>query len=191
MQLTLKEEFRRLYCEANVLYWAKALLKMMYNYIDSSMNEADKPPFEIPHLCFIDTGLLLVYSNRPNTSKGPGNTQTGMVSTVYLAEELIPLSNDVDFMKYIHNGNAASCWLANATANEIMEFLAFTQHVQYFKTGSQVYISDYQGTFKSSIAVIQHKLIPSFRESITVDRTTNSYTPVRSVAALNPMYKMN
>ncbi|KAL4072558.1 hypothetical protein V8B97DRAFT_2023342 [Scleroderma yunnanense] len=144
MQLTLKEEFRRLYCEANVLYWAKALLKMMYNYIDSSMNEADKPPFEIPHLCFIDTGLLLVYSNRPNTSKGPGNTQTGMVSTVYLAEELIPLSNDVDFMKYIHNGNAASCWLANATANEIMEFLAFTQHVQYFKTGSQVYISDYQ-----------------------------------------------
>ncbi|KAI5990982.1 hypothetical protein EDD15DRAFT_2169762 [Pisolithus albus] len=31
-------------------------------------------------------------------------------------------------------------------AEEITVFLAFTQHVQYVKTGGQVYISDYQGS---------------------------------------------
>ena len=47
-------------------------------------------------------------------------------------------------MKYIHNGNVVPCDLVDTEADEIAEYLAFTQHVQYAKTDSQMYISDYQ-----------------------------------------------
>jgi len=65
---------------------------------------------------------------------------------MYLGKELIPTPSDgEDFVKYIHNGDAAPCDLLDPDVENIAQFLAFTQHVQYVKTGKQVYISDYQG----------------------------------------------
>jgi len=123
----------------------------MYDFIDCTINDASAlPPFEIPCLCFIDAGLVFAYlfatvttnaSEKTGQSVRPGGT----VSTIYLAEELIPTSLEGEFVKYIHNGNVVPCDLFDTKADEIAEFLAFTQHVQYVKTNGQVYISDYQG----------------------------------------------
>ncbi|KAI6163399.1 hypothetical protein EDD17DRAFT_1507387 [Pisolithus thermaeus] len=66
------------------------------------------------------------------------------VNIAYLVKEFIAMSSD-KFVKYIHNSNAEPCLLVDMKAEEIAEFLAFTQHIQYIKTGGQVYISDYQG----------------------------------------------
>jgi len=150
---TLKDESNILYREANVLYWAKSLLKMTYKFIDHAIdNNKVAPPFEIPHVRFVDAGLLLAYSD-VSVAITEGASQaakpTGTVSTVYLAEELIPTS-DGDFMKYIHNSDAAPCSFLDRTEDKIAKFLAFTQHVQYVKTGSQVYVSNYQGMLKST-----------------------------------------
>lgn len=147
---TLKDESNILYREANVLYWVKALLKMTYDFIDCAVQGAEaSPPFEIPRLRFVDAGLLLTYSSAtvapPEGSKRPSKPG-GMVCTMFLAEEFIPITSTASFVKYIHNGNAVPCELINARAEEVALFLAFTQHVQYTKTGGQVYISDYQGS---------------------------------------------
>ena len=150
---TLVDESNLLYREANVLYWAKALLKLTYDFIDHAINDASiLPPFEIPRLHFIDAGLMLAYSFATITTHASEKTQSakpggGIVSTIYLAEELIPTSSEGKFVKYIHNGDAVPCDLFDAKADEIAEFLAFTQHVQYAKMDGQVYISDYQGMF--------------------------------------------
>ncbi|KAL4068881.1 hypothetical protein V8B97DRAFT_2104761 [Scleroderma yunnanense] len=69
---------------------------------------------------------------------------SSMISTMYLAEELITISLDGDFVKYIHNSDAVPCNLLGPEVNSIEQFLAFMQHVQYVKTSGQVYISDYQ-----------------------------------------------
>ncbi|KAI6016397.1 hypothetical protein BKA83DRAFT_4498028 [Pisolithus microcarpus] len=147
---SLKDESSMLYREANVLYWAKALLKMTYDFVDCAIQGAEaSPPFNIPRLRFVDAGLLLTYSSAavapPEGSKRPAKP-SGMVCTMFLAEEFIPTMLDADFVKYIHNGDAVPCDLINARAEEIALFLAFTQHVQYTRTGGQVYISDYQGS---------------------------------------------
>jgi len=148
-RFALKDESNILYCKANVLYWAKALLKMTYEFIDHAIDCAkEPPPFNIPCLCFVDAGLLLAYSNAPAITEGglPLVKTSGIISMMYLGEELIPTPSDgKDFVKYIHNGDAAPCDLLDPDAENIAQFLAFTQHVQYIKTGKQVYISDYQG----------------------------------------------
>ena len=153
-RFTLKDESNILYREANVLYWAKALLKMTYEFIDNAIDSAkEPPPFNIPRLRFVDAGLLLAYSNAPATTEEGGLPlvkTSAVVSMMYLGEELIPtLSDGEDFVKYIHNGDVAPCDLLDPDAENIAQVLAFTQHAQYVKTGGQVYISDYQGIFVS------------------------------------------
>ena len=127
---------------------------MTYEFIDNAIDSAkEPPPFDIPHLRFVDAGLLLAYSNAPATTEEGGLPlvkTSAVVSMMYLGEELIPtLSDGEDFVKYIHNGDVAPCDLLDPDAENIVQFLAFTQHAQYDKTGGQVYISDYQGIFVS------------------------------------------
>ena len=149
----LKDESSMLYREVNVLYWAKALLKMSYDFIDCAINNASAPPpFDIPRLHFIDAGLVLAYSSSvtviaSNTDRMAQPVKPGgsAVNSMYLAEEFIPTPLGKGFKKYIHNGNAVPCDLFDTEADKTAEFLAFTQHVQYAKTNGQVYISDYQG----------------------------------------------
>jgi hypothetical protein len=51
-------------------------------------------------------------------------------------------------VKYISNNNAKprAAVMADPAPAEVAEFLAFTQHVQYWKSGGRVYLSDLQGT---------------------------------------------
>ncbi|KAI6022620.1 hypothetical protein EDC04DRAFT_2575120 [Pisolithus marmoratus] len=141
----LKDECSILYCKANTLYWAKALLQMTYWFVDHAVKDAlVPPPFEVPCLRFVDARLIFAYSDTPLTT-GQSGRAGNAVNVAYLVEEFIPTSMD-KFVKYIHNSNTEPCVLLDTKAEEITDFLAFTQHVQYIKMGGQVYISDYQGT---------------------------------------------
>ena len=136
------DESQRLYREANILYWAITLLDLVYDYIDECITAAEHPPpFNIPRLRFVEAGLLFVHTDRSNGPQAPGGSRSGTVGMTYLAEEII----HGEFFKYIHNGNASPRQFTDPDASEIAKFLSFTQHVQYMKTGGQVYISDYQG----------------------------------------------
>ncbi|KAF8444486.1 hypothetical protein L210DRAFT_3393781 [Boletus edulis BED1] len=163
MHFSLGEEANRLHWEANILYWAKVLLKLTYDYIDHCIDNANQPPlFEIPRLCFVDARLLVGFSEGPLPNAGAsGKQKSGGFSSVYLAEEVITSTGGDDkFVKFIHNGDASPRKLGDPTFDEVTNFLSFTQHIQYVKTGSQVFLSDYQGklctVIKRVIAVNCH-----------------------------------
>lgn len=73
--------------------------------------------------------------------------KAGSVCTAYLIEEL--LLDAESFIKFIHNGTCHTLVEPDKPKYDVAEFLAFTQHVQYFKTGGLAYISDYQGNFNT------------------------------------------
>ncbi|KAH0836810.1 hypothetical protein J3R83DRAFT_8575, partial [Lanmaoa asiatica] len=141
-RLSMGDESRQLYREANVLYWAIALLDLVYRYIDQCIANAEHPPpFSIPQLHFVEAGLLFVLTDRPDASKAPIGTKPTAVGMTFLAEEVI----HGKFFKFIHNGDASPHCFDDTKVDDIAQFLSFTQHVQYIKTSGQVYISDYQG----------------------------------------------
>ncbi|KIK15798.1 hypothetical protein PISMIDRAFT_84359, partial [Pisolithus microcarpus 441] len=134
-----------LFREANVLYWAKSLLKMTYEYIDRAICHATDVSIpdwiaDIPRLRFVEAGLALAYASASKIS----TTSTGSVTGVYLLEEKIDCSN-TKFTKFIHKVQYSSRLKPDHTGFHIAEFLVFTQHVQYIKTDGLAYIPDYQG----------------------------------------------
>ncbi|KIO02087.1 hypothetical protein M404DRAFT_53950, partial [Pisolithus tinctorius Marx 270] len=142
-RFSLGDELLKLHCEANTLYWAKALLTMTYNFIDGMITSVDfPPPFEIPRLHFVEAGLALAHSQ---FMKGPVRPKYGStLCGVYLLEEKIK-GGSAAFTKYIHNMDCGPSLTTDMDGFDIAEFLAFMQHVQYSKTGGLVIISDYQG----------------------------------------------
>ncbi|KAI6106204.1 hypothetical protein EV401DRAFT_2124659 [Pisolithus croceorrhizus] len=69
----------------------------------------------------------------------------GTLCGVYLLEEKIEGGSDT-FIKYIHNMDCGPSLSTDMDGYKITEFLAFTQHVQYAKSGGLVIVSDYQGS---------------------------------------------
>ncbi|KAI6018337.1 hypothetical protein EDC04DRAFT_2576324, partial [Pisolithus marmoratus] len=143
IHLSLGDELPKLHCKVNTLYWAKALLTMTYDFIDGAILSADSPPpFKIPHLHFVEAVLALAHLQ---LTKGLVKPKFGgMVCSVYLLEEKIKGGSAV-FIKYIHNMDCRPSLSADMDGYDIAKFLAFTQHVQYSKTGGLVFVSDYQG----------------------------------------------
>ncbi|KAI6045939.1 hypothetical protein EDC04DRAFT_2558857, partial [Pisolithus marmoratus] len=132
---SLGNELLKLHCEANTLYWAKALLTMTYDFIDSAILSTNSPPpFKIPCLCFIEAGLALAHLQ---LMKGPTKPKGGTICGIYLLEERIE-GGSAAFTKYIHNMDCGPSMSADMHGYDIAEFLAFTQHVQYSKTGGLV-----------------------------------------------------
>ncbi|KAG0709186.1 hypothetical protein DFH29DRAFT_870203 [Suillus ampliporus] len=110
--------------EANVLYWARALLTFSYEYIDHCVsNTSEPPPFHIPRLRFVEAGLALSHDQVQPGHKSKSLTR--MPQAGYLVEELIT----DDFLKYIHN----------------MDCNPMLDPYEYAKTGGLAFISDYQG----------------------------------------------
>jgi hypothetical protein len=131
----ISDELDKLFYEANVLYWSKALLNMTYAFIDRALAANDRSPmFDIPRLRFVEAGLALGYANASGGG-GPRSVsrKAGSVSVAYLVEELIPDPNS--FIKFIHNGTCLLLIDPDEPEYNIAEFLAFMQHVQYVKTG--------------------------------------------------------
>jgi len=139
----LIDEMPKLFREVNVLYWAKALLGLVYNFIDHAVASAsDTPPFNIPCVCFVEAGLALSFF----PGGGKPSSKTGMTRAVFLLEEVIDCGDDNhDFTKFIHNMDPNPLLDADDYGYNFTLFLAFTQHVQYVKTGGLAFISDYQG----------------------------------------------
>ncbi|KAG1847442.1 hypothetical protein C8R48DRAFT_545804, partial [Suillus tomentosus] len=130
----------KLFKEANVLYWARALLTFSYEYIDHCIsNSSEPPPFHIPRLRFVEAGLALSHDQVQPGQKSKSTIR--MPRAGYLVEELIT----DNFLKYIHNMDCNPMLDPYEVGYEIAEFLACTQHIQYAKTGGLAFISDYQG----------------------------------------------
>ncbi|KAG1799496.1 uncharacterized protein BJ212DRAFT_1208721, partial [Suillus subaureus] len=95
-------EIAKLGKEANILYWAHSLLQLTYTFINHCIASSDKPPpFNIPHVHFIDAGLAISYSQCDSKPTKEGS-KTGSTCAGYLVEELIEGGPDI-FLKVIHN----------------------------------------------------------------------------------------
>jgi hypothetical protein len=118
--------------EANLLYWATALMNLTYAFIDRALWTADTPPpFEFPRLRFVHAGVAIAQVVSPKASA---------THRSYLLEEAI----EGEFEKYIHNGAAVPLQDMWEPTHERAVFLCCAQHIQYIKTNA-AFISDYQG----------------------------------------------
>ncbi|KAK7047029.1 hypothetical protein R3P38DRAFT_95843 [Favolaschia claudopus] len=140
-RLATADEHRKILMEANVLLWATSLFNFAFAFIHSFISRSSTPPpFEIPTIRFVQAGVALLYE-QPSTLGGnkPG------ISRSYLVEERIEEPRK-GFYKFINNGSAAVLPQRDASLQTLAEFLAFTQHIQFWKTKGMVYISDLQGS---------------------------------------------
>ncbi|KAJ7473367.1 hypothetical protein FB451DRAFT_1367350 [Mycena latifolia] len=133
------DEFRKTIMEANVLLWAISIMTFTYSFIQHFIdNSPHNPPFDIPEVRFVRAGVAVVHEQ----ATGP---VINARARAYLIEELIDEEHD-GFHKFINNGSAVPVLTANKSLSTLADFLSFTQHVQFYKTGGMVYISDLQGT---------------------------------------------
>ncbi|KAI6149554.1 hypothetical protein BKA82DRAFT_20948 [Pisolithus tinctorius] len=120
---------------------------MTYKFIDHAIAASPTPPpFLIPRLRFVDAGLALAYTQALESisvSASLSRSSTRMTGA-YLLEEKIEC--DGDFTKFVHNCDCIPLLDLDEEGYDIVEFLCFTQHVQYIKTKGLVYIADYQGS---------------------------------------------
>ncbi|KAJ6462989.1 hypothetical protein C8R45DRAFT_841444, partial [Mycena sanguinolenta] len=112
-------------------------------FINFKLQDLEKPSFEIPTIRFVHGGLAVAHTGSHTHAKTS-------LSRTWLVEELLNLDEDNKFYKFINNDYAVPSTavdLADDLAlTSTAEFLCFIQHIQYWKTGSMVYISDLQGT---------------------------------------------
>ena len=135
------DEFPRVYAEGNILYWAHVLLSMVYDYVHHIQTKKGDPPFSMPQVRFVNAAVGLTLRRAVNSkAQFP-------YSTCLIIEELLHMP-DGGFTKFISNGDAVPLVKMGEDGFEVAEFLSFSQHVQYIKTGKLVYISDYQGVPK-------------------------------------------
>ncbi|KAJ7195314.1 hypothetical protein GGX14DRAFT_404019 [Mycena pura] len=78
-------------------------------------------------------------------SQGAPASATMTICRAYLVEEFMPWGNG-EFMKFVQNGNTVPLLDEDYPLYNLAQFLRFTQHVQYEKSGGLGFISDYQGT---------------------------------------------
>ena len=115
-----------------------------------------KPPFDIPELRFVYAGVAVSHDQ----VLGNNTANTSSVRRTYLLEELID-TEDENFVKFVHNGNALPLLEPEDPLYEIAQFLCFTQHVQYYKTEGAVFLSDLQGMFLSCLWTQERRLTHS------------------------------
>ena len=68
-----------------------------------------------------------------------------MGKTSFLLEEVIDPNKEGLFRKFLNNVLLEPLVMKTKDDEEQARFLAFSQHVQYWKTKKQVFVSDYQG----------------------------------------------
>lgn len=125
-------QFRNLMMEVSCSVWARALLQLVYDFIDGN-KEYGTLPFKIPHFRFVECALAVE------------QTAAGNDAAVFLVEQVIRESEQGLFRKYLNNVSPVPFAMETKVDKERAEFLAFSQHVQYWKTKRLVFVSDYQG----------------------------------------------
>ncbi|KAK6988419.1 hypothetical protein R3P38DRAFT_3291150 [Favolaschia claudopus] len=134
------EEHKIILKEANNLYWAISIMGFSYSYIYSfdTLDHQDCPP--IPDLRFVQAGVAIYYETPAK------NSSKASIRKTYLLEEYIETNSDSEFVKFVHNGSAVPLLDADDAWRWIADFLCFTQHIQYWKSGEMVFLSDLQGS---------------------------------------------
>lgn len=121
------EQLKRLAPEFICAAWANALHELTMDHVTAIISAKGFPPFQCPVMRFVYVALA---------------TESGGEKNVYLLEQKIP----DPFVKYIHNASAAiTVEKTDAQYMVRAEFLAFSQHLQYWKTKKLAFISDFQG----------------------------------------------
>lgn len=115
--------------EINCLRWASALMCLVYDFIASFTKEHGPPPFTIPSMRFVRSGLAI--------AEGSHDT--------FLLEEVIDDATDGKFVKYIGNGSVEPFDFLEGDDVHRGKFLSFCQHVQYIKTKQFAFVGDFQG----------------------------------------------
>ena len=137
-------QFQYLTMEVTCLVWAQALLGIVYDFIEAETKDCPNLPFKIPQFCFVKAAIAIEASP--------------MKKITFLLEEVIDADVEGPFRKYTNNVSAIPLAMKTKEDNERARFLAFSQHVQYWKTKKQAFVSDYQGMlsvlFKQTLFII-------------------------------------
>ena len=138
-----EKQLQNLTMEISCLVWAQALLDIVYDYIkeDSGLKlESPGPsklpnlPFNLPMFRFVKAAIAIEQSSSTPAKK-----------TTFLLEEVVDSETEGPFRKFLNNVSPEPLMMKTKEDEERAKFLAFSQHVQYWKTKKQVFVSDYQG----------------------------------------------
>ncbi|KAN0128046.1 hypothetical protein V8E53_014147, partial [Lactarius tabidus] len=77
---------------------------------------------------------------------------------VFLVEELIQLT-DGPWRKYINNNSSCPHYFGGHENCQCAEFLAFCQHIPYWRTGCQAFTFDFQGDLSASLSATHSHLL--------------------------------
>jgi hypothetical protein len=127
-----RKQFQNLAMEVACIVWAQALLDDVYDFITKGIGRLGKPPFQVPPFRFVESALAVEVS--PDQK-----------AAVFLVEEVIAEDQQGPFRKYLNNVSPVPLMMSRKEDEDHTSFLAFTQHVQYWKTKKQAFVSDYQG----------------------------------------------
>lgn len=128
----------RIEMELKCILWAQALLQLSYDYIKSFDDDNGPPPVHLmnpPQFRFVHAALAVEQAKPSRDTRA------------FLLEEEIEEATEGKFRKYFNNTSPVPFQFSeNTTANRLRaDFLAFTQHLQFWKTGKLVFVADYQG----------------------------------------------
>ncbi|KAH8999867.1 hypothetical protein EDB86DRAFT_2802278 [Lactarius hatsudake] len=149
LPLSPEGQVKELSANALSIQWASSLLQDVYNFIDLyHKSHPTTCPATIPVFQFVTCGLAM--TNVPGA--------TPQHKEVYLIEELIQPDHDGPWRKYIKNNSSCPCYFKDMNNYRCSEFLAFCQHVQYWRMGRLVFTSDFQGgdTLLTDPQIITH-----------------------------------
>lgn len=86
---------------------------------------------------------------------------------VFLIEEVIRGDEQGPFRKYLNNVSPVPLPISCGDDDERAKFLSFSQHVQYWKTKKQAFVSDYQGKPYKGLGHVKSNII--IRRELTSD----------------------
>ncbi|KAI9440294.1 hypothetical protein BJY52DRAFT_1129061 [Lactarius psammicola] len=123
--LSSDDQVRELAADALSTQWANSLLQDVYDFISEYQKQNDSVcPVDVPLFQFVTVGLAVTSF----LNAAPHNNE------VFLVKELIQLK-DGPWQKYINNNSSCPCYFSDNENHQRSEFLAFCQHVQYWRTG--------------------------------------------------------
>ena len=123
-----EKQFQSLTMEVSCLVWSCALLIMVYDFIDEQCNDFEISPFTIPCFHFIEAALAV--SIEPPSA----GSLTVAKKTSFLLEEVIDVNMEGTFRQYLNNISPNPLTMDMKEDEEWAKFLAFSQHIQYWKT---------------------------------------------------------
>ena len=135
-----EKQAQHLWMEIACLVWAQALLDMVYEYMEEEAGDLSGVPFFIPRFRFVQAALAV--------EQNPSGETRRKAPAAFLLEEVIDAKTEGPFRKYLNNVSPVPLTMESKEDEKRALFLAFSQHVQYWRTKKQVFVSDYQGKQK-------------------------------------------